>query len=73
MGIYIPLAVKPLSCRGCWAEHFGDCHAGRVKRIMDVDDYIDNKHPDCPLVYVNTPTSRYFDKQAEKNENIHGC
>jgi hypothetical protein len=41
----------PSSCASCPFEVFGDCYGGKVKRIMDIEDYMDRgeRHPDCPL------------------------
>jgi hypothetical protein len=42
----------PPSCTKCPFEAFGDCYGGKVKRIMDIEDYMERgeRHPDCPLV-----------------------
>lgn len=53
-GIYIPGMEMPTGCGKCPFEIFGDCYGGKVKRIMDVEDYIDAccRHPKCPLIPV---------------------
>lgn len=42
----------PTSCTKCPFEAFGDCYGGKVKRIMDIEDYMERgeRHPECPLV-----------------------
>lgn len=39
----------PKSCADCPFEVFGDCNGGKVKFIMDVDDYTSERAPRCPL------------------------
>ena len=80
MGIYIPKMEKPDDCRDCYfCKYHNDvgmtvCHAkGRLLARDRKTIHFDGTPDWCPLVYLNTPLTRYFDKQVEKNENIHGC
>ena len=53
MGVYINMEM-PKSCTVCPFENYGDCYGGKVKAIMDIDDYVydGKRHPRCPLVNV---------------------
>lgn len=44
----------PTSCAVCPFENYGDCYGGKVKVIMDIDDYVSvgKRHPRCPLFSV---------------------
>lgn len=71
MGVYIPNGKIPTTCYGCWAEDGGHCHAGKPKRIRDIDDYVlaRTKHPNCPLIEVKEPHGRLIDVDALLIEN----
>lgn len=81
MGIYVPNLEKPDDCRVCpFLRYEVDC--GRSSCIVTSRILAERYRtipfdgvPDwCPLVYLNTPLTRGFDKQAEKkNETLHGC
>ena len=53
----------PRSCADCPFEVFGDCNGGKVKRIMDVDDYTSARSPRCPLVEL-PPHGDLIDRDA---------
>lgn len=62
MSILIKGMEMPTSCmKDCPFQHFGDCYGGKMKRIMDIEDYEDKRHPRCPLVEVPTPHGRLID------------
>ena len=61
MGIYIKGMEMPESCMRCPFENGGDCYGGKYKYIMDVDDYEDFRHPNCPLTYVPEPHGNLID------------
>ena len=50
MSITIDDMKMPKSCMVCPFEHNGDCYGGKPKRIMDIEDFKDSRHLDCPLV-----------------------
>ena len=54
MSVYIKGMEMPTGCDTCPFEVFGDCHGGRVKRIMDIDEEIARgvRHKNCPLIPV---------------------
>lgn len=64
MGIYIPKMEKPETCDVCLLECCGFC----MIMDKDIDDYVDDseRHPDCPLVYLNTPLTRTLDNQTKE-------
>ena len=72
MGVYIPDGQKPKTCWHCWAEDGGHCHAGKPKRIRDIDDYViaRTRHPNCPLVEIPTPHGRLIDENDIKEGYI---
>lgn len=53
MGVYINMEM-PKICAVCPFENYGDCYGGKVKVIMDIDDYVfsGKRHPKCPLIPV---------------------
>ncbi len=73
MGIYIKGMEMPTSCRSCPFENGGDCYGGKYKYIMDVDDYEDYRHPNCPLTEVPEPHGRLIDSdKAVKDYHEYG-
>lgn len=52
MSITIDDMKMPKSCIACPFEHNGDCYGGKPKRIKDIEDFKDFRHPDCPLIEV---------------------
>lgn len=46
----------PKSCKVCPFEKFGDCHGGKAKYIMDIEDCMEAgvRHPNCPLEEVKS-------------------
>ena len=54
MSVLIKSMEMPTSCAVCPFENYGDCYGGKVKAIMDIDDYVSagKRHPRCPLVPV---------------------
>lgn len=54
MSITIDDMKMPKSCIACPFEHNGDCYGGKPKRIMDIEDFKDSRHPDCPLIEVES-------------------
>ena len=72
MGVYIPDGQKPKTCWHCWAEDGGHCHAGKPKRIRDIDDYViaRTRHPNCPLVEIPTPHGRLIDGDSLRMNGI---
>ena len=82
MGIYISNMEKPCDCRVCYFQFYYDstgmtfCEAADKVLAENRKAIPFDGTPDwCPMVYLNTPLTRYFDKQAseKKYENIHGC
>ena len=65
MSILIKGMEMPTSCTVCPFENYGDCYGGKVKAIMDIDDYVSagKRHPRCPLVPV-PPHGRLIDADA---------
>jgi hypothetical protein len=70
MGVYIRGMEMPTSCAVCPFENYGDCYGGKVKAIMDIDDYVSagKRHPRCPLVEI-PPHGRLID--VKSLENMH--
>lgn len=58
----------PKSCADCPFEVFGDCYGGKVKRIMDVDDYTSARAPRCPL-HELPPHGDLIDRAALMEEH----
>ena len=73
MSIIIKGMEMPTSCTKCPFEAFGDCYGSKVKRIMDIEDYMERgeRHPDCPLVELpqQTVETNLFDQE----EIHHNC
>ena len=62
MSVLIKGMDMPTACmKDCPFQHFGDCQGGKIKRIMDVEDYEDKRHPRCQLEDVPTPHGRLID------------
>ena len=49
MSVLIQGMEMPENCFDCPFEQFGDCYGGRPKRIQDIEDYTNARHPNCPL------------------------
>lgn len=62
MSVLIKSMEMPTSCAVCPFENYGDCYGGKVKAIMDIDDYVSagKRHPRCPLVEI-PPHGRLID------------
>ena len=69
MSVYIKGMEMPTGCDTCPFEVFGDCHGGRVKRIMDIDEEIacGVRHKNCPLIPV-LDHGRLIDADAMQEE-----
>ena len=65
MSVLIKSMEMPTSCAVCPFENYGDCYGGKVKAIMDIDDYVSagKRHPRCPLVEI-PPHGRLIDADA---------
>ena len=65
MSILIKGMKMPTSCAVCPFENYGDCYGGKIKAIMDIDDYVSagKRHPRCPLVEI-PPHGRLIDADA---------
>ena len=65
MSVLIKSMEMPTSCAVCPFENYGDCYGGKVKAIMDIDDYVSagKRHPRCPLVEI-PPHGDLIDRDA---------
>lgn len=66
MGVYNPFAELPNSCVLCDSRKKCDLHREYAGRPVD-------RHPDCPLVEVETPHGRLIDADALENKGADVC
>ena len=55
MSILIPRMAMPKSCKVCPLKGIFTCQCKADEGIVDVSSYVDSRHPDCNLTFVEDP------------------
>ena len=84
MSVLIRGVKLPKSCFGChlfklddrdlWciANHYAGC-CRVLSKYIDENKFVNERHPDCPLIEVKTPHGRLIDADKLANETFYGA